>query len=195
MAENRDDEINSISLWWHSHKTMSTFFSNTDDKTIEGWPGDYLVALVINRKGELKAQVMTRTPVQTVVDIDVVINYFDDAEYPKWKKNAEDKVTIVKYTPGPKKEPNSTPVQSQKYGPNYKHKGYSQMYDDAYDDWEVGKSISKPKSFHEMTDEEFAKAMEEIDAGVVDYLGEATELKKWWDEDKEKDKLKQEPMV
>lgn len=37
---------------WHSHGDAASFFSNTDNANIERWPGDWLMSLVINRRGE-----------------------------------------------------------------------------------------------------------------------------------------------
>lgn len=68
-----------MQLWWHSHYTMSPGHSTTDFATMKDWDAEYLVSLIINRKGELKAKLMTKVPVMVIGDIDVSINWFDIA--------------------------------------------------------------------------------------------------------------------
>jgi hypothetical protein len=61
LIQNGEKElIPQLNFWWHSHHTMGAFFSGTDDATMKDWDGKYMVALVINKKGELKARLVQR---------------------------------------------------------------------------------------------------------------------------------------
>ena len=45
-------------VWWHSHHTMSAFWSGTDEKEIEAWKNEsFSLALVVNLKQEYKFRV------------------------------------------------------------------------------------------------------------------------------------------
>ena len=65
-ADGRSDQLRA---WVHSHGTMNVFWSNQDDSTIEDLAGDpYLVSVVVNRKGEVRARVDVFRPVRVTVD-------------------------------------------------------------------------------------------------------------------------------
>ena len=57
LSKNGEDPSH-WNLWWHSHADMDVFWSGTDDATIQEHIGtnDYLISLVANKKGELKAR-------------------------------------------------------------------------------------------------------------------------------------------
>ena len=60
--------------WWHSHHTMSAFWSGTDTDTIEGTPTpDFSVSLVINLKQEFKLRVQWFQPYMHAEDVDLHI--------------------------------------------------------------------------------------------------------------------------
>jgi proteasome lid subunit RPN8/RPN11 len=42
-----------VRLWWHSHADMDVVWSETDRATIRSLPGDFWVALLVNRRGEV----------------------------------------------------------------------------------------------------------------------------------------------
>jgi hypothetical protein len=77
ILSNEIEKACKLQLWWHSHHTMGAGHSTTDDTTMREWSGEYVVALVINRKGDLKAKLMTKIPVMVVGDIEVRINWLD----------------------------------------------------------------------------------------------------------------------
>lgn len=53
-----------INVWWHSHANMASFFSSTDEKTIEDWVNNrFLCAVVGNKKGEFKAKIAIKSPI------------------------------------------------------------------------------------------------------------------------------------
>ena len=60
--------------WWHSHHTMSAFWSSTDLKAIDEFEdGDFSFALVVNLKGEYKFRVSVWSPVEAHQDVDLEV--------------------------------------------------------------------------------------------------------------------------
>ena len=58
-----------LRAWVHSHAEMAVFWSSTDDKCIEGLGGDpYIVSLVVNHKGDVKARIDVFQPIRLVID-------------------------------------------------------------------------------------------------------------------------------
>ncbi len=51
VAEGGDPAL--VRLWWHSHADMDVVWSETDRATIGSLPGDFWVALLVNRRGEV----------------------------------------------------------------------------------------------------------------------------------------------
>jgi len=51
VAEGGDPAL--VRLWWHSHADMDVVWSETDRTTIGSLPGDFWVALLVNRRGEV----------------------------------------------------------------------------------------------------------------------------------------------
>lgn len=57
--------------WWHTHYTMSTFWSGTDDNTAQRLArtnGQWLVSIVVNQKGHWLCRVDMMKPVNMVFD-------------------------------------------------------------------------------------------------------------------------------
>ena len=55
ISTNREDEMNNVRCWGHSHVDMPVSPSGQDDKTFEEYYkqcGDYFIRLIMNRKGE-----------------------------------------------------------------------------------------------------------------------------------------------
>ena len=60
--------------WWHSHHTMSAFWSGTDITAIDEYSdGDFSFALVVNLKGEYKFRVSVWNPVEAHQDTELEI--------------------------------------------------------------------------------------------------------------------------
>ena len=60
--------------WWHSHHTMSAFWSGTDITAIDEFnEGDFSFALVVNLKGEYKFRVSVWSPVEAHQDVELEI--------------------------------------------------------------------------------------------------------------------------
>lgn len=138
IANGEEDKIGEVTLWWHSHKDMAAFFSGTDDECMRTWPGKYVVSLVINRKMEMKASLMTKTPLLIVGDIDVRIDWLDVPNREKIEEDIEKKVIETKTV---------IPI---------KNKQQELMYNYAF-------NTAEGKSFHDMTDDEWAKVEKELD--------------------------------
>lgn len=63
-------------LWWHSHVEMDAFFSATDIETMEEFKGDsYTIALVVNKKRNMKAQLNLWKPFQYSIELPVIIQF------------------------------------------------------------------------------------------------------------------------
>ena len=64
--------------WWHSHHTMSAFWSGTDTSTIDEFSdGDFSFALVVNLKEEYKFRVSVWRPMEVHEDVDLEILHAD----------------------------------------------------------------------------------------------------------------------
>lgn len=52
----------SIRFQWHSHVNMNAYFSTDDMDNIARWPGDWLVSLVANQRGEYSCRLDMKRP-------------------------------------------------------------------------------------------------------------------------------------
>lgn len=67
MAAGR--ELSDIHFWWHSHVNMESFWSDTDERTARSLDtGDWLIALVGNKKGEFRARFELYRPIRVAFD-------------------------------------------------------------------------------------------------------------------------------
>jgi hypothetical protein len=72
IAEGRDPA--SLCFWWHSHAEMDVEWSETDERTIEAFPGDFMLSLVGNKAGALACRLDTLRPTrQVLTDLPVTI--------------------------------------------------------------------------------------------------------------------------
>jgi proteasome lid subunit RPN8/RPN11 len=168
------EKIGDITLWWHSHKNMGASFSSIDDELMRTWPGNYLISLVVNRDGKMSAQLMTKSPLLVVGDIDVAINWFDTEKAAEWNTEIEKKVT------------KSTPVQTynKKQGVN---QGTSRVKDwdkEDYLGWHKGQS--KNPSLNTMTEEEWNRFQEDEDGALEE---EIAEWQKMLEEEREEEEM------
>ncbi len=58
LKANKKDDMGSYKLWWHSHYNFNTFWSKTDDDTIDGFDQEtkednWFLSIVGNQEGEL----------------------------------------------------------------------------------------------------------------------------------------------
>lgn len=70
----KDDELNKVIGWWHSHANMDVFYSADDDATFKRLAKFFgynaCVGVVVNLKGKQHWRVMVLTKGDTFVDID-----------------------------------------------------------------------------------------------------------------------------
>ena len=109
--------------WWHSHHTMSAFWSGTDITAIDEYSdGDFSFALVVNLKGEYKFRVSVWQPVEAHQDVELeIIN----AKHRCTKKMKEEVKTLC-----------SKPSYSYSWKRNgtYGYKSADQLLKDAAED-------------------------------------------------------------
>jgi proteasome lid subunit RPN8/RPN11 len=61
-----------VRLWWHSHADMDLVWSETDCATIANLPGDFWVALLVNRRGEIACRLDAFAPRRETWDLPLV---------------------------------------------------------------------------------------------------------------------------
>jgi hypothetical protein len=72
VAEGRDPA--SLCFWWHSHAEMDVEWSETDERTIESFPGDFMLSLVGNKGGAFACRLDILHPTrQVLTDLPVTI--------------------------------------------------------------------------------------------------------------------------
>ena len=70
----------SLKLWWHSHASMDTFWSGTDNDTAKLLSGsNWMFRIVVNKHSKLKASLDVNTPFHHVLDNIQVSVYDPDA--------------------------------------------------------------------------------------------------------------------
>ena len=95
-------------VWWHSHHTMSAFWSGTDENEIDAWKNtSYSLALVINLKEEYKFRVsfwkMNGLPIEQHIDTTLTIEReqpkinITEAMKKKYKELCEERTIVNKY--------------------------------------------------------------------------------------------------
>jgi proteasome lid subunit RPN8/RPN11 len=164
------EKIGEITFWWHSHKNMGASFSTIDDDMMRTWPGSYLVSLVINRDGKMSAQLMSKSPLLVVGDIDIAINWFDVPEAEEWAAEVEKKVAKAKPIAVPQQQQIARYWNKNQGVGQGTPRGYIQGanpyagtdWDDDYQSWCKGNR--KSTGFHDMTEEEWKKIQEEEEA-------------------------------
>jgi len=88
------DRSNQLRTWVHSHGDMDVFWSNQDDSTIEDLAGDpYLISVVVNKRGAVRARLDLFDPIRiTVDDVPVEVLVPDMGLESECVKAFEDKV-------------------------------------------------------------------------------------------------------
>jgi hypothetical protein len=74
-------DANHLRCWWHSHFDMQTFHSSIDSDTLENALADapWIVSLVVNRAGEMKASLVIHDPVSIWID-DLPVSVYVEPE-------------------------------------------------------------------------------------------------------------------
>lgn len=65
VSEGRDPA--SLCLWWHSHADMDVEWSATDERTIETFPGDFMLSLIGNKAGAFACRLDIMCPTRQVL--------------------------------------------------------------------------------------------------------------------------------
>lgn len=169
------EDLSEWRLWWHSHASMETFFSQTDTDTIDGSTEfDWLVSLVTNHKHEVLARFDLFRPFRlTNADIKVEILEDEDNEVRKQcVKEIEEKVT--KSSAGFTYE---TPYTHKEFGyGGYRGEGYKQtLLDSPKEEWEddlvtaseASEIESKLRSGAPLTNAEWNEIMEDDDVNQI----------------------------
>lgn len=60
-----------VKLQWHSHVDFESYFSATDLDNIDRFPGEWLISLVLNKRGELQARIDVLRPFRIWAPVDV----------------------------------------------------------------------------------------------------------------------------
>jgi len=123
-------------VWWHSHHTMSAFWSGTDHEAIKEYAdGDWSLALVVNLKEEYKFRVSYWNPIESHEDIDLL--FIDNDNKPTKIINDEVKNLC-----------NQNVVHNKTYKRNFQNgirNSYNDYYphenDGQYEIWERSDSI------------------------------------------------------
>ena len=72
VAEGRNPA--SLCLWWHSHAEMDVEWSETDERTIANFSGDFMISLVGNKAGEFACRLDILPPNgQTLGDLPLTV--------------------------------------------------------------------------------------------------------------------------
>ena len=101
IISNKSDIIPKIKGWWHSHGTGSTFWSDTDDNTIERLMRrmDFVISLVSNKSTDLRARIDTKKPFPMSIDeVETVTDMKDIPFFVRCKEEFEKKVKESTYT-------------------------------------------------------------------------------------------------
>lgn len=74
-------DANQLRCWWHSHFDMQAFHSSIDNDTLENALADapWIVSLVVNRAGEMKASLVIHEPVSVWID-DIPVSVYVEPE-------------------------------------------------------------------------------------------------------------------
>jgi hypothetical protein len=74
-------DVNQLRCWWHSHFDMQAFHSSIDNDTLENALADapWIVSLVVNRAGEMRASLVIHEPVSIWID-DIPISVYVEPE-------------------------------------------------------------------------------------------------------------------
>lgn len=114
-----DKNVDDLYFWWHSHGNIGVGFSTTDRETINEWTGSWLIALVINKRKDIVAELHTWSPIHLVATLDVE----DLLEHPnKEALEAEVKLKV--------REPVKVPLEMEKWAPKQYHQqlGWDSQY-------------------------------------------------------------------
>lgn len=90
LLAKKGEKLSDWRLWWHSHNTMSAFFSSTDNDTIEDYAEmvDWAAGLVVNVKGERKAKIVMARPFALEFETEAINTVEEDSRIKEWVDTA-----------------------------------------------------------------------------------------------------------
>lgn len=131
-------------LWWHSHASMTAFFSNTDTGTIDASTEyQYLVSLVVNRRRERRARLDLYEPFRfTQYNLAIIVGTAENVIPEEIIAEVAEKVKVKKWS-WERRSPyqDSLGFGKDKLGDGqhgYEGKAYPASSDDDYDDLQSG---------------------------------------------------------
>ena len=73
----RQGKENNLKLWWHSHASMDTFWSGTDNNTAKMLSGnEWMFRIVVNKRSDIKASLDVNMPFHHVLD-NIQVSVYD----------------------------------------------------------------------------------------------------------------------
>jgi hypothetical protein len=185
--------------WWHSHHTMSAFWSGTDKTAIDEFDeGDFSFALVVNLKGEYKFRVSIWKPFAVHEDTDLEILDV------KNRCNKKMKEEVKELCSKPSSDYSSWRKDKNNYGYNYgsySYKSTDQLIKEAAEDPRQERlpfrtTAGRITSYGDDVRKTFSEIVEDIDAtnselidGTIDYKDYVKALDELNDELKEEKSL------
>lgn len=118
-------------LWWHSHADMDTFFSGTDQQTIDDFDNEthednWMLSLVTNKRGDIEFRLDVFYPIRvTVENMEYFLKYDDVDIDTQVAEEVADKVKEKRYffpKIGKDTEEEDFYDRYDQYSPNGKHK-------------------------------------------------------------------------
>lgn len=94
--DGRESDIPKLKLWWHSHGDLNVFWSSTDHEAIDSFPGDWMISLVGNKKGEYVLRYDHYSPIRIGLDnqvLQIMVPDDNDALREELKKEIQEKVS------------------------------------------------------------------------------------------------------
>ena len=117
--------------WWHSHHTMSAFWSSTDKTAIDEFnEGDFSFALVVNLRGEYKFRVSMWKPFEVHQDVDLEISDANNRCTKKMRKEVEELCSKPTHSYGSWKKDSAYNYSYNRYG----YKSKDQLLKEAAED-------------------------------------------------------------
>lgn len=108
---------NTLRCWAHSHNNMGVSPSGQDQKTIEGLVQncDYFVAVRVNKRGEVEADVALASLGLVCEDVPVTVGAIDMERREFWKEQVKERVKAISYASKAKPKSASIVQYSQGY--------------------------------------------------------------------------------
>jgi hypothetical protein len=103
----RGEDPSQIKLWWHSHATMSVFWSGTDEATASRFANSWMISVVGNKRGEYLCRLDLYEPVRLTIDgLRLEVHWSEDSALrteveAEIKEKVRKKVIIPSPTPRP----------------------------------------------------------------------------------------------